>query len=154
MKSQSRGKSNVSTQRKAVVFRKRKFARGTLREGNRFDAGVGSPESDWIESPKSLAAVKKDRIDFSQQAKRASIVTLSAGMSHEIKNVFQVIRGIVEMLEFNKKSGFYEEYTKEQYEALIEDALSRVLDAAQRATEIFENGSRFFKKTPRLKTKI
>ena len=84
----------------------------------------------------------------------AAIGTLSAGISHEIKNPLQVIRGIVEMLRFNKKSGIYKDYTKEQYEELIGEALVRVLDAVNRATGVIDRLSSFAKKPKELKTEL
>jgi signal transduction histidine kinase len=92
--------------------------------------------------------------DFAQQAKMAAIGTLSAGISHEIKNPLQVIRGIVEMLRFNRKSGIYDDYTKEQYEALIGEGLVRVLDAVNRATDVIDRLSSFAKKPKELKTEL
>ncbi|HOW60107.1 MAG TPA: ATP-binding protein [Candidatus Omnitrophota bacterium] len=96
----------------------------------------------------------RSQADFAQQAKMAAIGTLSAGISHEIKNPLQVIRGIVEMLRFNKKSGLYKEYTKEQYEELISEALVRVLDAVNRATGVIDRLSSFAKKPKELKTEL
>jgi len=96
----------------------------------------------------------RSQADFAQQAKMAAIGTLSAGISHEIKNPLQVIRGIVEMLRFNKKSGIYKDYTKEQYEELIAEALVRVLDAVNRATGVIDRLSSFAKKPKELKTEL
>jgi signal transduction histidine kinase len=96
----------------------------------------------------------RSQADFAQQAKMAAIGTLSAGISHEIKNPLQVIRGIVEMLRFNKKSGLYKEYTKEQYEELIGEALVRVLDAVNRATGVIDRLSSFARKPKEFKTEL
>lgn len=96
----------------------------------------------------------RSQADFAQQAKMAAIGTLSAGISHEIKNPLQVIRGIVEMLRFNKKSGLYNDYTKEKYEELISDALTRMLDAVNRATGVIDRLSSFAKKPKELKTEV
>ncbi len=88
---------------------------------------------------KELAQAERE---WARQARNLAIGKLSAGMIHEIKNPLQVIRGILEMLEFNKKSGIYQDYTLEQYEGLIADALSRVLDAANRADGLIDRLSR------------
>lgn len=96
----------------------------------------------------------RSQADFAQQAKMAAIGTLSAGISHEIKNPLQVVRGIVEMLRFNKKSGLYKDYTKEQYDELISDALVRILDAVNRATGVIDRLSSFAKKPKEIKTEL
>jgi signal transduction histidine kinase len=81
----------------------------------------------------------------------AAIGTLSAGISHEIKNPLQVIKGVVEMIKLNKKFGVYDNMNKEQYIAVVEDVSERILGAVARAVGVIDRLSGFAKKPKELK---
>lgn len=95
--------------------------------------------------------LKKSQIDFAQQAKMAAIGTLSAGISHEIKNPLNHMRLAIGMLRMNRKLGVYKPYTQEQFEVEIFSALDSIDQNITRATEVIERLSSFAKKPKELK---
>jgi signal transduction histidine kinase len=95
--------------------------------------------------------LKKSQIDFAQQAKMAAIGTLSAGISHEIKNPLNHMRLAIGMLRVNRKLGVYKSYSREKFEEEVFDALEKIDENISRATEVIERLSSFAKKPKELK---
>ena len=95
--------------------------------------------------------LKKSEIDFAQQAKMAAIGTLSAGIGHEIKNPLAAIKSGVEMLRLNKKFGVYKDLDKEQYQAIVDDVIERILRNVDRAAGVIDRLSSFAKKPKEIK---
>lgn len=81
----------------------------------------------------------------------AAIGTLSAGISHEIKNPLNHMRLAIGMLRMNRKLGVYKPYTQEQFEVEIFSALDSIDQNITRATEVIERLSSFAKKPKELK---
>jgi len=95
--------------------------------------------------------LKKSQIDFAQQAKMAAIGTLSAGISHEIKNPLNHMRLAIGMLRMNRKLGVYKTLPQDQLEEEIFSALDSIDSNITRATEVIERLSSFAKKPKELK---
>lgn len=95
--------------------------------------------------------LKKSQIDFAQQAKMAAIGTLSAGISHEIKNPLNHIRVGIGMLKLNKKHGVYANFNKEQFEDEVFKTLEIFEENVVRANSVIERLSSFAKKPKELK---
>jgi signal transduction histidine kinase len=93
----------------------------------------------------------KSQIDFAQQAKMAAIGTLSAGISHEIKNPLNHIRVGIGMLKLNKKHGVYANFNKEQFEEEVFKTLEIFEQNVVRANSVIERLSGFAKKPKELK---
>jgi len=90
--------------------------------------------------------LKKSQIDFAQQAKMAAIGTLSAGISHEIKNPLNHIRVGAAMLKLNRKHGVYKDYNKEQFEEEVFPLLDTIEENVMRANSVIERLAGFAKK--------
>lgn len=95
--------------------------------------------------------LKKSQIDFAQQAKMAAIGTLSAGISHEIKNPLNHIRAGISMLRLNKKHGIWDSLAREQFEKEVFETLEILDENVTRANAVIERLSSFAKKPKELK---
>lgn len=95
--------------------------------------------------------LKKSQIDFAQQAKMAAIGTLSAGISHEIKNPLNHIRVGISMLKLNKKHGILDKLDREHLEEEIFKTLDILDENVTRANAVIERLSGFAKKPKEVK---
>lgn len=95
--------------------------------------------------------LKKSQIDFAQQAKMATIGTLSAGISHEIKNPLNHIKVGIDMLRINKKHGVLDNLNRQQLEDEIFKTLNILSENVDRANGVIEKLSSFAKKPKELK---
>ncbi len=95
--------------------------------------------------------LKKSQIDFAQQAKMAAIGTLSAGISHEIKNPLNHIKVGIAMLRMNKKHGVLDKLERPQFEEEIFKTLEILDENVTRANAVIERLSSFAKKPKELK---
>lgn len=93
----------------------------------------------------------KSQIDFAQQAKMATIGTLSAGISHEIKNPLNIIKNAVSFLRFNRKAGLYKDITKEAFEETVSEVLEKIDASTDRATSVIDRLGVFAKKPKEFK---
>lgn len=107
---------------------------------------VASQVSIALSNARLYEILKKSQVDFAQQAKMAAIGTLSAGISHEIKNPLNHMRLAVGMLRLNKRLGVYNNFTKDQFEGEVFNAVERIDANITRATEVIERLSSFAKK--------
>lgn len=112
---------------------------------------VASQVSIALSNARLYEILKKSQVDFAQQAKMAAIGTLSAGISHEIKNPLNHMRLAVGMLRLNKRLGVYNNFTKDQFEGEVFNAVERIDANITRATEVIERLSSFAKKPKELK---
>ena len=112
---------------------------------------VASQVSIALSNARLYEILKKSQVDFAQQAKMAAIGTLSAGISHEIKNPLNHMRLAVGMLRLNKRLGVYNNFTKDQFEGEVFNAVERIDVNITRATEVIERLSSFAKKPKELK---
>ncbi len=112
---------------------------------------VTSQVSIALSNARLYEILKKSQVDFAQQAKMAAIGTLSAGISHEIKNPLNHMRLAVGMLRLNKRLGVYNGFTKDQFESEVFTALEKIDTNITRATEVIERLSSFAKKPKELK---
>ena len=95
--------------------------------------------------------LKKSQIDFAQQAKMAAIGTLSAGISHEIKNPLNHIRVGIGMLKLNKRHGVYDKLSRPEFEDEVYKTLEIFEENVLRANNVIERLSSFAKKPKELK---
>ncbi|MDA9101044.1 ATP-binding protein [Omnitrophica bacterium] len=95
--------------------------------------------------------LKKSQIDFAQQAKMAAIGTLSAGISHEIKNPLNHIKVGIAMLRMNRKHGIFEQMDRFKMENEIYKTLDILDENVTRANAVIERLSSFAKKPKELK---
>lgn len=95
--------------------------------------------------------LKKSQIDFAQQAKMAAIGTLSAGISHEIKNPLNHIKVGISMLRMNKKHGVLDQMERYKMEEEVFRTLEILDENVTRANEVIERLSSFAKKPKELK---
>lgn len=94
---------------------------------------------------------KKNQIEMAQQAKMAAIGTLSAGISHEVKNPLNNIAGLVDMFLINHGKGVYNAMTKEDLVGLVLQIMKMIKDNVARANGVIERLSVFVKKPKELK---
>ncbi len=112
---------------------------------------VASQAAIALSNARSIAIQRKSQIEFAQQSKMAAIGTLSAGISHEVKNPLQIIKSATGFLRLNKKLGLYKEMTKEAYENAVLDIIDKIEASVERANGVIERLSAFAKKPKEIK---
>ncbi len=100
---------------------------------------------------RAIDILKKSQIDFAQQSKLAALGTLSAGISHEIKNPMNQIGMAVSMLKFKEKNNLYSEASPEDFKKEVFESLDRVENDVKRVNDIVERLSAFAKKPKEIK---
>jgi len=100
---------------------------------------------------RAIDILKKSQIDFAQQSKLAALGTLSAGISHEIKNPMNQIGMAVSMLKFKEKNNLYAGASPEEFKKEVFESLERVENDVKRVNDIVERLSAFAKKPKEVK---
>jgi len=100
---------------------------------------------------RAIDILKKSQIDFAQQSKLAALGTLSAGISHEIKNPMNQIGMAIGMLKFKEKNHLYDQAPPEEFKKEVFESLERVEHDAKRVNDIVERLSAFAKKPKEVK---
>jgi len=106
-----------------------------------------------LSNARAIDIQRKSQIDFAQQAKMASVGTLSSGISHEVKNPLNNIAGAVGMFRINLKNKVYDEMRPDQVMSEVTEVFEVVDSNVKRANLVIERLSAFAKKPKELNVK-
>ena len=111
---------------------------------------VASQVAIALSNARHIEILKKSQVEYAQQAKMAAIGTLSSGISHEIKNPLNNIRGLVGVYVMNHEQGVHATLPKEEQIQLAVQTMKMVEEETNRATEVVQRLSAFAKKPKEL----